>query len=455
MIAKSPPQYRHVAFVLDHLGAGGVQKMTLSLGRELIARGHRVDLVVCQAKGPLLASLPSGIRLLELERRNPLTARLVALLADPGGLGPMLRPVLLSPRVPDLLLYTADLASYLRRQKPEALVAATRLVNVMAVWAARLAGGSVRLLVSERNPPSVDLGGSRRWRRRYLPPLMARTYRFADAIVAVSRGVAADLADLTGLPVEKIRTIYNPVIGDEIAALARAPCDHPWLAPGQPPVVLGAGRLVDQKDFPTLIRAFARLRRQRPARLVILGACNDDVATEHARAALLRLAAAHGVSDDLDLPGFTGNPFAFMARAAVLVLSSRYEGLPAVLIEALACGCPVVSTDCPGGSREILGDGRFGELVPVGRETAMAEAILRTLDRPPDPQQLIARAQVFSVAAAADAYLRALSASSWIPPLERHVYVSPLSAPDLRQQEPIGDWPLRGDVRSYMPSREP
>jgi glycosyltransferase involved in cell wall biosynthesis len=405
MIAKSSLQYRHLAFVLDHLGAGGVQKAALSLGRELLVRGHRVDLVVCQARGPLLASLPSGIRLFELERRNPLTARLVALLADPGGLGTMLRPVLLSPRVPDLLRYAAGLAGYLRQQKPEALVAANRLVNVMAVWAARLAGGSTRVLVTEHNPPSFDLGGSRRWRRRCLPPLMARTYQRADAIVAVSRGVAADLAKLTGLPAELISTIYNPVVSEDIALRARMPLSHPWFAPGEPPVILGAGRLVDQKDFPTLIRAFARVRQQRPARLVILGAGKDDGTTKATRAALFQLAVAHGVDDDIALPGLVSNPLAFMARAAAFVLSSRYEGLPTVLIEALACGCPVVSTDCPGGAREVLEDGRFGELVPVGEDAALAEAILRTLDRPRDPERLIARGQVFSIAPATDAYL--------------------------------------------------
>jgi glycosyltransferase involved in cell wall biosynthesis len=397
-----------LAFVLDHLGSGGVQRTSLLLASELLARRHRVDLVVGQAKGPLMTNLPPGIRLFELERSNPVSSRLVVLLADPGGLMAMLRPILLSPRLPDVMLYTAGLASYLRHQKPDAMVAATRLINVVAVCAARLAGGSTRVVVSEHNPPSLALAGSRCWRRRYLPALMARTYQFADAIVAVSRGVAADLVELTGLPPGRVKTIYNPVISEDITQMARMPLSHPWFAPGQPPVILGAGRLVDQKDFPTLIRAFARLRRQRPARLVILGAAKDDVATDVARAALVQSAALHGVSDDVVLPGFTSNPFAFMARAAAFVLSSRYEGLPTVLIEALACGCPVVSTDCPGGVHEILAGGRFGKLVPVGDESAMAEAILWTLDRPPDPNRLIARAQLFSGAAAANAYLTTL-----------------------------------------------
>jgi glycosyltransferase involved in cell wall biosynthesis len=409
MTVKFPVEYRHLAFLLDHLGAGGVQKMAISLALKLLARGHRVDLVVCEAEGPLLADLPLGVRLFELERRNPVTARLVALLADPGGLGALLRPILLSPRVPDVVLYTAGLADYLRHQKPDALIAATRLLNLAAVWAARLAGGSTRVLVSEHNPPSLALAGSRRWRRRYLPPLMARTYQGADAIIAVSRAVAVDLAKLTGLPAERIQTIYNPAVSEDITVMARMPLSHPWFAPGEPPVILGVGRLVEQKDFPTLIRAFALLRRVRPARLVILGGGKDEATTKAAHAALLQAAVAHGVGDDIALPGFVSNPFAFMARAAVFVLSSRYEGLPTVLIEALACGCPVVSTDCPGGAREILDDGRYGELVPVGEDAAMADAILRTLDRSRHPERFIAHGELFTIAPAADAYLNALS----------------------------------------------
>ena len=142
---------------------------------------------------------------------------------------------------------------------------------------------------------------------------------------------------------------------------------------------------------------------------MIFGTGKNDIMTERARTSLLQVTASHGVDADFALPGFKSNPFAFMARAAVFVLSSRYEGFGNVLVEALACGCPVVSTDCPGGPREILEGGRFGELVPVGDESAMAEAILRTLDCPPDPERLIARARVFSVAAAVSAYVRVLS----------------------------------------------
>ncbi len=278
----------------------------------------------------------------------------------------------------------------------------------MAVWAARLAGLPVRVLVSERNPPSIALGGSRRWRRRYLPGLMARTYPLADAVVAVSQGVAADLSAITGLPLNRIVTIYNPVVGDEIAALARAPAPHSWFAPGQPPVVLAAGRIADQKDYPTLIRAFADLRARRLARLVILGEANNQSKAGDQRAVLLDLARELGVAPDVGLLGYVANPYAYMARATVFVLSSKFEGFGNALVEAMACGCAVVSTDCPGGPREILDAGRYGDLVPVGDSAAMAAAIERAIDGHRVAASVRDRAARFTASAAADAYLDAL-----------------------------------------------
>jgi glycosyltransferase involved in cell wall biosynthesis len=408
VVGKHSLRRRHLALVLDHLGAGGVQKMALSLGRELVARGHRVDVLTCEANGRLRDSLPPDVRHFELERANSSIARIAALCADPGGFQAMLRPVLLSPRLPDVLLCTASMSNYLRRHRPQAVVAASSLVNLMALWSVRLAALPVRVLVSERNPPSTVLRGSRPWRRRYLPLLMARTYPFADAIVTVSYGVAADLMAITGLPAGRIMTIYNPVVGDEIAALARAPVPHPWFAPGQPPIVLACGRMAEQKDYPTLIRAFADLRRRRPARLVILGEANGRGKAGHLRGALLHLARDLGVASDVGLLGYAENPYAYMARATVFALSSKFEGFGNALVEAMACGCPVVSTDCPVGPREILDAGRYGDLVPVGDSGAMAAAIERVIGGRRVAASVRERAALFTASSAADAYLDAL-----------------------------------------------
>ena len=254
--------------------------------------------------------------------------------------------------------------------------------------------------MTERNTTTAATRRGRTWKRRYLPGLLRHAYPMADAIVAVSDGVADRLARKTGLPRAAIRTVYNPVVVPELPALAAEPVAHPWFRPGGPPVVLGVGRLVEQKDFPTLLRAFALVRQRRPARLVILG---DGPA--EARRDLEAVAAGLGCAEDLDLPGFVANPFAYMARASVFALSSLHEGLPGALIQALACGCPVVSTDCPSGPSEILEHGRHGRLVPVGDHEALASAILACLDDPSGREERVARAAAFGLERAVDRYL--------------------------------------------------
>jgi glycosyltransferase involved in cell wall biosynthesis len=191
--------------------------------------------------------------------------------------------------------------------------------------------------------------------------------------------------------------IYNPVITDEFPALASQAPDHPWFSPGQPPVILGVGRLTPAKDFANLIRAFTEVRRQRKARLIILGAGQEGDGLE-------ALARELGVANDVALPGFRPNALAYMRAAAVFVLSSAWEGLPTVLIEALAAGTLVVSTDCPSGPREILQDGRLGALVPVGDAGALAKAIVHALDKPSATVPLDALTP-FTMDAAVDHYL--------------------------------------------------
>jgi glycosyltransferase involved in cell wall biosynthesis len=219
----------------------------------------------------------------------------------------------------------------------------------------------------------------------------------------VSGGAADDLARTSGLSRDRVQVVYNPVITPAMLALAREAPDHPWYAHGQPPVILGVGRLTRQKDFATLVRAFALARQQRPARLIILGEGED-------RAALEALIRELGVADDVALPGFRDNAMAYMAGSALFVLSSAWEGLPTVLIEALAAGARVVSTDCPSGPREILQGGRLGALVPVGDAAALAAAMGEALARPAAPPPADALAP-FTRDAAVDRYLHLIESA--------------------------------------------
>jgi len=212
-----------------------------------------------------------------------------------------------------------------------------------------------------------------------------------ERIIAVSHELADDLSADLGIARRRIAVVPNGVNLAAIAKQAGAPLDDPWFAAGAPPVIVSAGRLSHQKNYPHLLQAFARLRRERPARLVILGEGSPS-----ARRKLLQLAARLGVADDLRLHGFDANPMRFFARASLFVLSSRWEGASNVLLEAMACGCPVVATDCPTGVREQLDGGRIGPLVAVDDDEALARAMAQRLDAPRDSTRLIAHAATFS-----------------------------------------------------------
>ncbi len=335
-----------LAIFLPGLYGGGAERTMLKLAGGMARRGYGVDLVLVRAEGPYLAEVPAGVRLVDL-------------------------------RAARSILSVVSLVRYLRRERPDVLLSGL-FTNVIALVAGRLA--RTRVVVTERNALSSAVQHYRfDTRMRLLPRLIKHLYRWADGIVAVSRGVADDLAQVTGIPRERIRVIYNPVVTPELHAMAQAPLCHPWFGPGEPPVVLAVGRLTAQKDYTTLVQAFARVRRSRMARLMILGEGEE-------RSALEALVKQLGLEQDTSLPGFVPNPYPYMRQASVFVLSSRWEGLPGVLIEALCCGLPIVSTDCPGGPKEILADGAYGCLVPLGDMVSMASAIEAALDgRTPRP----------------------------------------------------------------------
>ncbi|MFO1040116.1 MAG: glycosyltransferase [Geminicoccaceae bacterium] len=395
-----------IAILLDDLSGGGVERSMLTLAGGFRRRGHTVDLILARRAGPLESEVPANMRVLVLPENADLGVRLAIARADPGGIGVLARPLLLArrKRLGRMPARLPSLVAYLRRERPDVLLAAKLRPNLAAVWARRLARVPTRVVLTERTSPSEHFPmGRNKGRNQDVRHLMHRTYPQADAIVTVSRDLADDLARFADLPRASIQPIYNPVVDSRLEEAARETPDHPWLAEGEPPVILAVGRIEPRKGFTTLLRAFAQVRERRPVRLVILGGMKNE-AGGHEQA-LLDLARQFGIEADLSLPGFRLNPFAYMARAAVFVLPSEYEGLPGVLIQALACGCPVVSTDCPTGPREILEGGRYGPLVPVGDHRAMADAIAATLDDPLPPDLLRERGREFGVDASTDAYL--------------------------------------------------
>jgi glycosyltransferase involved in cell wall biosynthesis len=370
---------RHLALCVFNLsGEGGEPRRMTTLANAFAARGHKVDLVVVRSQGPPRHELSDSVRVVAL---NPWWTHL---------------PLVRTGRW--AMATIPALANYLRRERPAVLLSSTNLVNIAAPWARSLARVPTRLvlrIITQLSLPTLNVRARfRLWQARI-------SYPRADAIITNSNGLADDVARVAGLPRESITTIYDPVLTPEVPDKIGAALDHPWFAPGSPPVLLAVGRFTTQKDFPTLLRAFSRVRSVRPARLIVLGDGKE-------RAKLEALARELGVSADVALPGFVINPLPYMKRAAVLVLSSVYEGLPGVLIEAMACGCPVVSTDCPSGPAEILDRGAYGKLVPMGDDTALAEAILATIESPPDRVRLRARAALFSEDDKIDQYLQVL-----------------------------------------------
>lgn len=356
-----------VALFLPTLRGGGAERVLLTLAHGFAERGLAVDLVLPRAEGVYLTQVAAGVRVIDLGARSVL------------------------PSLPAL-------TRYLRRERPTALLSTLWHANIVAVFARRLARVRTRVILREANTPSRITQALPRLTRVGMPLLIRWFYRWADEVVAVSEGVAKDLELTAKLPRARIHVLPNPVLTPDLPRLAAEPLDDPWFALGEPPVILGVGRLELQKDFPTLIRAFAAVRAQRPVRLVILG---EGKERDHLESLLDGLQ----VREDARLPGFVANPFVYMARAGVFVLSSAWEGMPGVLIQALASGAPVVATDCESGPREVLHNGRFGRLVPVGDANSLAEAISDTLDGPrcPLPDEVL---RPFAQSAAVKGYLR-------------------------------------------------
>jgi len=363
---------RRIAVFVPSLVGGGAERVMVTLANAFARRGLAVDLVLASRQGPYLKVIDRQVRIVDLKANRIIRAFF-------------------------------PLAWYLRAARPAALLSAMGHANIVAVLAAKIFGTTARVVISERTTVSEAYRSASGTPAKLIYRIMRWVYPKADAICAVSRAVAVDLADFTGLPLNRVETIYNPFDLDSIERKASAACDHPWFLSEGAPVIIAVGRLNEAKDFHILLDAFAHLRQERSVRLMILGEGELRAPLE---AQVERLGLT---SDDIQMPGFVDNPFAYLSRCALFVLSSRREGLPGVLIEAMACGTPVVSTDCPSGPDEILEGGRWGRLVPVGDVQALAKAMAEVLDthrnQLPDVRR---RARDFEQDKAVDAYLRLL-----------------------------------------------
>lgn len=364
---QAPSSRGHLAIFIPSLRGGGAERIIIMLANGFAARGLRVDLVLAKAEGPYLSEVSANVRVVDLDKDRVLAS-------------------------------LVPLARYLRHARPDAMLSALNHANVVAILARKLARVPTRLVVSEHNSPSQSLRG--RGKPRLLRILIRMFYPQADRVVCVSKGIEQDLHRLMGVPSEILETIHNPVDIDAVREKMHDQLDHPWLAERTGPLILAVGRLNRQKDYPTLLAAFARLSADRVAQLVILGQGQEEKP-------LKTLARDLGIDGCVAFPGFEANPFTWMRRCDLFVMSSAWEGFGNVLVEAMATGASIVSTDCPSGPSEILDGGRWGRLVPVDDAQALARAMAEALDDAnlPDVSE---RVEAFRVDRALESYAEAL-----------------------------------------------
>ena len=360
-----------IALFSQNLEGGGAERDLVNLARSFCERGFPVDVVLTSASGVLFSELPSAVRVVDLQSTR-------------------------------MVLSLPALCKYLFRQRPHSLLAFSDHSNIVAIWAGRITGRRTKIVIGVHQTWPMAADNPRdNWKMRLLPWFARRAYKHADAIVAVSNGAADSLTRTLGIERGRISVIYNPVITPEFLKRSSEPLAHPWFNAGEVPVVVGIGSLNPRKDFPTLLRAFAKVRSFMRCRLMIMGEGARREELEH-------LADELGIRQDVLLPGFIANPFPNLKRAGVFVLSSSREGLGNVLIEALALGVPCVATNCESGPSEILAGGRYGLLTPVGDVDSMAAAIAAALKRTRTAVPETAM-QPFTLATVTDAYERILA----------------------------------------------
>lgn len=360
-----------ISLLIPSLAGGGAERMFVSTANRLAEQGHKIDLVLMTSSdAQYVLDLSSAVRIVDLRR-------------------------------PRLWTSPPALRQYIVRERPDVVISAMPLANAIAASVLHTVIHRPILILTEHSAVSLAFGDCNTPRYWPLMQIIRHSYQLADAVVGVSKGVADRVRQMPGVRSDNVHSIYNPVWRPEIAVRAMEPPVGSFPDEKGNPVVIAAGRLEPVKDFHTLLKAFALLRHSRKASLVILGEGS-------LRGDLERHARDLNISQDLMMPGFVENPWAYFSRSDVFVLSSTHEGFGNVLVEAMACGTPVVSTDCPSGPAEVLEGGRYGSLVAAGDYVAMAAAIGAMIDCPTPAEALRARATEFSVEAAVDAYLELL-----------------------------------------------
>lgn len=363
---------KKIALLVPNLEAGGAERVMLTLAEQFASSGANVDLLVGEARGALLGQVPSKVALVPLIE-TPLVAGRTGLAAR----------------------LFIGLVRYLRKQQPECLLSTLTGTNLVALLARRLAGVHTRLVIREAST-FLNI------RSKLIYHAVGLIYPWSDICIASTEAMAHDLTSVVSA--DRIRVIPNPIDAAKIRALSQQSVSYDWLHDDDLPLILAVGRLVYAKEFGALIHAFKRLIGRRRARLVIVG-------DGPLRPELTTLVETLGLEGLVSLPGFLENPFPILRRASAFALSSRWEGFPSALVEAMVLNVPVVSTDCHSGPREILDDGRLGRLVPVGDIDAMSSALLETLAG--DRSMAIAQCDLdrFGPARIAACYLDTLLAS--------------------------------------------
>lgn len=359
------PASNKIAVFVPSMHGGGAERAMLMFCAELVRRGYSVDLLTTRFEGPLRGLVPRGVSVVDLQsRRTSLTL--------------------------------IQLVRYLRQTRPAALYSTIMNANIVAALAGKMAGCETKTILRESNAPlSSPKNSLSRWTTFKLSPYL---YRLSDGVIAVSRGVADELTEMAPRLTDKIRVISTPAISDDVIAQGTERVEHPWFVQRDKPIILSAARLEPHKGFLSLVRAFVKVRKERDARLVLLGEGTLQARIEQEVKDL-------GLGEHVAMLGWVKNPYAYLSKADVFVLASEFEGLPNVLIQAMAFGTPIVATDCKSGPAEILAGGRFGTLVPVRDEEALARGLLHALNMPRQLEAMAHARATYGAQRAVDAYL--------------------------------------------------